>query len=81
MAFMPGVASIESAYVAQILAFRWAEMWLYALETSVKLQHDLSMSMLGFAPEEHVAPWDTMSRTSSNGWLAALDKGLAAVGE
>ena len=81
MYFMPGVAANESAYLAQIMALRSSEMWMYTLEKGFKLEHDLIMGMLGFAPAEHVAPLDKMSRANNNGWFAALDKGLAAVGE
>lgn len=80
LSFVPGAVALESAYLGQVLSFRVSEMWLYALEHGVKIQHDFFMNMLGYAPYQHLAPWDEMSR-ANNPWLEALDKGLAAAGE
>jgi hypothetical protein len=79
--FVPGVAAIEGAYMAQLLTFRAWETWLYVMEKNVKLEHDFLMYMLGYAPEEHEGPWDKLSRTHRKGWFGAMDKALAAAGE
>lgn len=80
LSFVPGAIAFESAFLAQILAFRLSEMWLYLLEDGVKIEHDLLMNLLGYEPHEHIAPWDQLHRGSS-AWLEAIDKGLAAAGE
>lgn len=79
--FPPGGAILESMHLAEVLALQASEAWLHAVEEGVTAEHNLLMALMGYRPQEHVAPWDSLGTSSGDAWLAALDKGLSAAGE
>ncbi len=77
--FIAGATLVEGAHLAEMTALRFSELWLQALEAGLQTEHDLLMAMLGFRPEQHKAPWDTLD--ADDALLKAFDLALAAAGE